>query len=828
MVGGRKMEFKKTLTKNPFVDEIVYTTKIMTYGTVLKDQDEADKMETAAMARNADLYVACRTNQERFEIMQFARADLVQLGLTDTSSEKYPNGQINACLEDKYNIPKSVRDEAVQICKTRILANYLEINNYYRMLNGLPNINEDGIYIDESVISDPEIIIDTTVPIHMMSNSEIAVLEDDGIIGKLIEEYPEKKYLRHLGSKRIDIVTARKADKFDVLYVPAIDFEDLRQKFIDRLEHNKHYVKRCIYSEAMKIGSEDYYDKFMELFIVLMSAIDLLSEVQIAIAKKDVFNVRSIQYIFSSFGIPYYEEIPIKYQINMMKNLNKLIKYKATSINMIDICSLFGFPDISVFKYYILKDRRFDKETQDYIFSFNEDGSENLDAEYELKFVKVPIDEEPDQYIKDPNNYLDYHTITTNDRYWAEGGTISEKVRREILEKEFNIMRSKYISIDSTTELTKIAFNLPYFFNMLYDDVKLEEQLKLSVPYISNTTAFRFTDIFILIFALGYMYNGIKDSIMDTTGKILYILGFNFKADLGELASYIADKGYTLEDLGVSDFIIPTSSILSYNQLLEIFTKNSEIHKHVTKAMVDADDKNIYDIYKKIYDSLMIMRFTNDYFKIPGSNVTAHTYTEFLRYRDQTLYKVLSDLDNIGETIEGATATTIMNEKRKEIDKYIEAIVVAMQEYIDSDKFAFVYSNLPGETADYIQKYIMKVISFFKSYKVDFIGMNTIYMLDDQFENLIRAIDKIDSINIKFFWNEYPLPEEQIKTIVTAGYKEKVTPLEDIFYTTLRHIFKMMDDRYYNMDDRIQMTATVHPKDSYEITDSMVFESYLV
>lgn len=828
------MTFKKVLTENPFVDEIVYATKVMTYGTVLKDQDAADANETAKMARNADIYIACKTNQERFEIMVFNKLDLINLGLSERPSDKYPQGQVNACLEDKYKIPVDVRDQAVAICKQRVLRDYREVNNYYRMLNGQPDVGEDGILIDSALITDPNVVIDTSKPIHEMSDSEINVLDDLGIIDNLITQYPEKSYLRHLGGKKIDIVTARKAGKFDILYVPKIDFEDLRQTFIDRVEQNKHYVLRCIYSDAMKIGSEEFYDKFMMLFIVLTASIELLSETQVFIAKKEVFNVRSIQYIFSAYGIPYYDEIPVKYQINMMKNLNKLIKYKATSINMIDICSLFGFPNIQVFKYYLLKNRKYNAETGDYIFNYNDDGTENLEADYDLKFLRVPIDEMPDEYIRDQNNYLDYNTVTASDRYWDENGALSTEVRKAILQKEFNIMRSKYFSIDTSCELTQISFELPYFFNMLYDDVKLEEQLKLSVPYISNNNSFKFTDIFILIFALGYMYNGLEDTIMDTTSKVLYIMGFNFKADLAALGEYVAERGYTLEELGVSDFIIPDSSILNYNQLLEIFTNNKNIYNHVTKAMMEADDKNIYDIYKKIYDSLMIMEFTNHYFRLPGTTTIAPTYTEFMKYRDQTLYQLLLDIDSIGvveDEYGKKSLSSDLTERRREIDKYIEAIVVAMQEYIDSDKFKFVYSNIPGETADYIQKYVIKVINFFKSYKMDLLGMNTIYTIDDKFENLVRAIDKIDHIDVTYFKHEIINPEEQIFGIASTKYMDKIRPLDEMYITYIKTVLKMLEDAVFErnkIEDKVKIIGQTSVVDNYTVTDDIKVSSTIV
>lgn len=850
------MEFKKVFTENPFIDEIVYNTKILTYDTVLKDEDEALNNETLESLKESTMYVACKTNTETFDILEFTKDDLklginpitgeYGLALSEVPTDAYPEGQLQACLDNKYNIPLSMRARAIAIAKKRILATYVEKNEYYRMLNGQPPLKSRPVYVDKSYITDDSIIIDIDKPIHELSDSEINVLDELGVIDKLVDEYPDYKFLRHLGGRKIDIVTARKANKFDILYVPSIDFEDLRQRFIDRLVQTRAYTLRCVYSEAFKLGSEKYYDKFLMLFIVLQAAIDLLSETQVFIAKRDVFDVRSIQYIFSSYGIPYYQEIPVKYQINMMKNLNKLIKYKATSINMVDICSLFGFPNVTIFKYYILKDR---KINPDGTFVFNENEEDN----YDLKFLRVPIDKNFDDFIKEQNNYINYESLTTNDWLWDEHGELADKVRKDLIAKEFNIMRSKYISIDATYEMTEVSFELPYFFNMLYDDVKLEDQLKLSVPYISNTAVFRFTDVFIMIFALGYFYNGLKDKILnagriyqketivnpdgtittktvkDAHGnpvkRILHIMGFNFKQNMMALGEYIMNKGYTAEDLGVADFIVPTSSILTYNQLLEIFTSNKNVHNKLTELMMNADDKDIFDIYKQLYDALMITEFTNDYFKTPDGEI-AETYTEFMYYRDAVLYNVLKDMwKEVENSPYDDNGNIDLTNARRKIDAYIESIVTAIQEYIDSDKYKYLFSNIPGETADYLQKYIMKIINFFKSYKIDMVGTNTIYTIDDKFDNLVRAIDKIHHTDIMFYKDEFIDPLEKFSNRVSMMYPDKVCPVDDMYISYVSTIIKTLFDNIREESrimDKMHVNNLFYKEETIPIEDKIV------
>ena len=75
-------------------------------------------------------------------------------------------------------------------------------------------------------------------------------------------------------------------------------------------------------------------------------------------------------------------------------------------------------------------------------------------------------------------------------------------------------------------------------------------------------------------------YNKITDRVMDTVSKNMYIKGFNFKADMSKLATYIKEKGYTMEDLGISDFQTP-DHVLTFDQMMMVFTKNTNIYKHI-------------------------------------------------------------------------------------------------------------------------------------------------------------------------------------------------------------------------------------------------------
>ena len=140
---------------------------------------------------------------------------------------------------------------------------------------------------------------------------------------------------------------------------------------------------------------------------------DLLSGISDMLINRKVFDARCIKYLFESYGIPYYSEIPIKYQQAMLKNLNILLKYKSSTRNMVDICSLFGFSDIKVFGYYMLKEHVVDGYYGEYVVK------EHNDISYDLNELYV-IDESNGPY-KDANGVrytklLDYRNYR-EDKY---------------------------------------------------------------------------------------------------------------------------------------------------------------------------------------------------------------------------------------------------------------------------------------------------------------------------------------------------------------------------------------------------------------------------
>lgn len=810
-------KYDKIFTDNPFIDELVYYTKTIAGNAVIKDQDKADANETIESLKAADLYIACKENKVRFDFFTYSREFL-------TSSSIVPPALIDQYAIDNTKIASAYRDKLVAIKAQEYIDNYEEQNDYYRNFLGLPpksDTKSDFIYLTQEQIDSVPHLNNPNYPIHLMDNEDLTILFSHGIIDDLIDENPTKTYLKFMGDNALDLYKARKAVEFQILYIPTVSNTELMERWNTKYEQNRMYTLKTYYSEAYKLYS-DYYNNFIIVFILLQTMIDIISEVQEFIARRDIFDDRSIRYLFESYGIPYYAEIPRVYQIAMVKNINTLLKWKASTKNMIDICSLFGFDEVDIFRYYLLRDRRLvadydDDDTNDeYQFNYktiiDENGEEKVvpdnDKNYELKFVRVPVDEKADDYLKDKTAYEDYDIITNQDTFW-DGFSRHEDIKSEILDQEFSWTRTKYISVDTMYELAEMSFDLPYFINMLVDDWLKEDFLYVKIPTIKNNHQFRVADLFVYMMAVTYVYHGFEDNIMDSRGKILSILGFNFHADLHALAEDIYANtcpATTVEEMKTDYFIIPENQITNFDYLLNIFTTNKEIWKTVCDGMFHADNKRIYDAYKKVYDSCYIQEYTTTFFKLQNGE-TATTYTEFLKERDYVLYESIQDLKSIVDE------TSL----RKSIANILIDILSVLDDYMDSDEFKYVFSKFPAISGDYVRTYMLKIVNFFKSYKVHLLDISTVYKAFDKRENSIKIYEDW-ILKVKTNPTDYVHLIEELTADINLYKKDKVKLLEKIYFDIERWEFRDLSDEFI-FDAKQQISALI---DEFTLDDSVI------
>lgn len=788
-------DIEKIGTKNtiPLVDELVYYFKRICKDIVMKNPNKSKEKETLESIKAGDLYIKCIDGTTNINSFIYTREELLSYGVNKSI--------IDICLKNPNKIDKAIADKII-ITKTDLYkSEYKDLNNYYRELSGIPNIGIEGIKIDESYIDLKSYPIDISKYIHEMSKSEQDIILSLGISDRLMNEHENCGYLQHIGSNKISIYKARKADNFQLLFIPPDIPIEISKRFEERYEECRRYTLRRIYSEAFKQGS-DYYDNFIAVFIIIQAMVDVFSNVTDFFISGDIFDLKTIELIFKSNGIEYFPEIPKKYQLAMVRNINRLKKYKSTYQSIVDISSLFGFKNIEVFKYYILKERR---KNNDGSFIFSEDEHDN----YDLKFLKVPIDDNYDNYIHDKKNIIEYDELTAQDKYW-DGDEDHNYIKNKIIDYEFNTMRTKYLSIDSIYSLSELSFQMSYFYTMIYDDKSIEDKLTLKIPTINPVATFRFIDIISYLFALGYIFLGVEDKILYKTSEVLTLQGFNFDVNMQKLSDYVIQKGFTMEELGVSNFQVPDNSILTYNQLMYIFTQNKNVYDHITKQLRNAANKDVYDIYKYLYEALMVTKVNGKFFKKSNGELS-NSYTDYLMEKDSILYKSLETIKEIED----------ISERQSKISNTISDVVYILEDYLENNKYDYLWYQFPSVSSESVKMYMYKVINLFKSYKIDILNINTLYKFDDKLDNTIMVIDKI---RIKYGLHKRDVIDilENLKFNIKTKYKDTISIEDRITITRMINSHKYYDD-FINIFDKIaSIYITLKKRDSIDVMSRLL------
>ena len=480
----------KSYSNNPFVDILLYYTKILAFGSIVKDEDEAERNETEESILAGDIYVSCVEKNVIFEMFHYDRELLTSVGITD-------NALINRCINNINYIPKDKRKELTELARLKYIDKYEELNNYYRKLCGLPKLGEYGIPIkDYEYEFDGGVNPWNVTYVHELDHEAVLYLKQRGILDIMRIDYPDADYLDYI-TCGIDPYKLRKAYSFQLVYYPDADKGVIQEKFISKYNENRLFVISTFYSEGLKITS-DYYNNFIGFIIMIMTITDMLVETNEHIIKRDILDKRCIQYIFEMYGIPYYNSIPLRYQYRMCKNINQLIKYKSCPQGMLNLIDLFGAENVEVFKYFILRDRNVDKwgelvynTTTKTIGKFNDliihdqvivPGNDNLSTQ--LNGNTINIDFPFNNYLSSSNNKI---YVWGNDKLLVRNTdyTLSQNKIDLTDYTLYNKIRVDfYYNRNAVPNVTDIVIDKDHAFYVYSNEILTKEKtFKFTVPY---------------------------------------------------------------------------------------------------------------------------------------------------------------------------------------------------------------------------------------------------------------------------------------------------------------------------------------------------------
>lgn len=764
----------------------------------IKYSVKAEEYETFAIKSKADRYINALLLKDNYYMYDdYSVADFNAVGITDTDLIlEYQN--------DRFSVPSELQSKLLDIRRERELNEYVEQNNYYRMLNGYPDIEDtEYIYVDDAICE--EYGIPKDLPIHRVEDElgsyYINSLEGIGFIDELKEKYPDKEYLKYLGSKRISIQYARNAKNFAILSIEQDDvMESTYREFIRCYEKARIYFMSTCYVYQYR-NVIPYYDNFIALCIFVM-AVQQVSMRSIKNATdREFYDEYMVQLLYETYGVPYFSRIDETTQKLIVQNLNLLVQNKATNKVLLDIASILGFNDITIYQYYLIKKRKFDKNGRP-IFSkktkvnTNTGKSEevyDLEAMNSVYFQKVDITEENiKDALNDTLNRVEYSDITYYDPFWWEDDELTD----EIWKTQYNYMETKYMGITTPYRLTELLFQSVLLLKVIMEKQPDLYNVTLNLPKIT-AKAVTLPNTVILFFALMSKKYGMSGQILTLPSKLIHILEvndqeinkesdnievlqFNFdafspanlKETISLLERHLTRRNYRivnghdvdLQEDGTQDTFAPTHKVqytvetADLEQLYEYIT-NLTIPNGSTEQKVEALNKiyenmealyyflsyqisvtnNMEEYYalKKFYDTAFYSKETAETFKITDEDGVERTADTFLEY----LFYKDKDLYEF-----------VNNVETDKIYTYVDHIIYKMESLVDNVGYLYVLNDGFSPLMELLQILVV----FFKSYTIDFVDMTSLMVIDNDLENTIRFfshpehISKLDQIQDRF------------------------------------------------------------------------------
>lgn len=478
--------------------------------------------------------------------------------------------QIESIITINDTAPESIRNAM------RTLVNYNEYNDYYLMLDGHPGTDTDDtarVYVYNENFNE-------MLPIDEQPYAERVrwMNSVDGISFINAHKNESKyKYLQYMTSKKIRPFIARAAGRFDILYCPQTDPSVLRDDFMSIYKMSLNYILTVFYSDAYRIPEPQLYEGFIGMAILFMSIGEMHYKYLDVDISRDFYDLDSLKIIYEAYSVPFYDIIPLKYHKKIVKNINRLLRYKGSNQVFFDLCDIFDYDILGIFQYYLFKERKLDKNNDPYVVWKTTDGKEvtydnegnptnlpvdidgkpiwepDLQSMYEIYFVKANINKDRYTQLIDPNNKVTYDSIVNEDSYWFQFDPDTVKT---IYENVYNYIETKYIGVQLMFNMTDLLWESSYFMGMLRDNRSKISNSRFMISHDRLGTNVPLFDMLIYIIALickkrGYtgeirgLFYKVDDNgnyldrngnittnpseYIETPTKTARILGFNFK-----------------------------------------------------------------------------------------------------------------------------------------------------------------------------------------------------------------------------------------------------------------------------------------------------------
>lgn len=616
----------------------------------------------------------------------------------------------------RYYLTKEQLENLLTLKRRETLSGYVELNNYYRTLMGLPNItwNNGAPKIDDSqIIYSPKVDgVDSKTPIHRLSKSEQNILRNLGVLDVIYETHGFE-WIKYLGLE-IDIMKLRTSKNFDIVYsdydIPQMDqFVDLYRDI-----RNNYMVN---YYKEYDVYQYQFYEPTVCLHLIMtaLASVNADSIFSLQIDEKDLYT------LFESFGLPKFK-FNKSYLLKLASKINTLLENKGTNYGLDNISKIFD--SISIFKYFLIKKLKFNGANTITADTKNED-------KYDLFFVRAPLlEDDVFKYSDKEDNLIPFNKVVEQDPLW---GFEDDNLEKELMNEDFSFTESKYLTLENKVNIVTFSLECAYFYRYVIEHEKQFGKINFYLDTVDKNA--NLLELITYLQVLVFRKYQIQPDIPDNMNSVLFLYAIKNKVDYTKVKRHFKEHFKWHNDptlrQNIDDLIdILDGQNVDFKQALDIFETN-------------------YSVIQRLYDLRKKVKYRDDYDAITSA-IRAISYGEKI----PELYNNKTNLEEFlfSYTSEGnkfrLRLLELENspEKIQAINHEITEMINQMRSYITEvrhRRIANIFNNMQNMYSDIdLIGYLEEIINFFKSYTQDLISRGFTYVVDD-LEDQLQITERI-------------------------------------------------------------------------------------
>lgn len=783
---------------------------------VVKINNKAKKYETLDIMKRADIFVAASLKVDTFNAYRYTinSDSLIKIGIFDKRERQRILNDPGVLERDyKHLLPTLMENE-----REKTISNYVEENEYYRMINGQPSLDDhEFIYPNVQLLSDygyiePYDAMDyaNRTPLHKLPMDTLMAMESAGIIDDIQKEYPDKPYISYVASRKIPIVDARRAHNFELLFFPRQDSNNrFYRDFLFYYEEAREYFTSAVYNHQFASRYE-YYDGFIGLMILTMTVQRMISNLFKIVVERDFYDLATLRLFLESFGVPFIELFTTQQQRMLVKNLNILLMKKQGTNVMYDILDLLGYDSFQLSKYVLVKQHKMVQENIESDFKplfvyrsiVDDNGNQMLTIDapstYDYYFVGVDMREDDIRLVDTTaENSYDYTEFTQNDPTWIEDDNLVERLQNS----DFNFIETKYADIAVNIRMQDKLFEMVYLSRMILDKPKETGKIKISLARISeNEFGLLETEVFLI--CLMCKNNQMIPNILRKPSQILTVMGFDFQEDLEKIKNDIIKEndawkykyGKDLYDMSVLDYIKHVT-FMTTKDVNDFYVNIRNFEEFLSYAMLTTHSVDAYHAYRKLHNTLMITQITDETYQ-DAYGEPVYRYDDYLKELNIELYTFYNNL------------------KKEQCPDYINYIATKFSTLFEDTEYMGMMDL--GDAA--LIEGILKILRTFKSLTLDLKDLDIVYVFDSRTRNTMRLFAKM--------WTDVTIHPKEI-AIHYSDWKQRM--VEDMYSADdviLQEVEKIINTIKNGKEAIITCDDTIYGLDKSFVVHDGVLQRY--